>query len=150
MKLHLRMICLAAIASVVSPAFTFARNPEWQKPDEQTVLRIEHDWLKALTERDRVTLDRILADDFMNSTWKGELRDKRQIFEGLAKPVEYSQRLDDLKVNLYQETAIVRGINIVTDQTGRILTRIRFTDVFIYRGGRWQAVAAQETEIKTR
>jgi hypothetical protein len=103
-----------------------------------------------LTERDRAALDRILADDFMNSTWKGELRDKRQMLEGLAKPVRYSQRLDDLKVNLYQETAIVRGINIVTDQTGRILTRIRFTDVFIYRGGRWQAVAAQETEIKTR
>ena len=109
MKLRLRMICLAAIASVVSPAFTFARNPEWQKPDEQTVLRIEHDWLKALTERDRVTLDRILADDFMNSTWKGELRDERQIFEGLAKPVEYSQRLDDLKVNLLSRDCDCEG-----------------------------------------
>ncbi len=41
-------------------------------------------------------------------------------------------------------------MNIVTDQTGRILTRIRFTDVFIYPDGRSQAVAAQETEIKTR
>ncbi len=150
MKLRLGMICLAAIASLISPAFAFGRNPERQKLDEQTVLRIEHDWLKALTERDRAALDRILAGDFMNSTWKGELRDKRQMLEGLAKPVRYSQRLDDLKVNLYQETAIVRGINIVTDQTGRILTRIRFTDVFIYRGGWWQAVAAQETEIKTR
>ncbi len=103
-----------------------------------------------MTERDRAALDPVLADDFMNSTWKGELLDKRQMLEGLAKPVRYCHRLDDLKVNLYQKTAIVRGINIVTDQSGRILTRIRFTDVFIYRDGRWQAVAAQETEIKTR
>jgi len=37
------MISLPAIASLVSPAFTFGRNPERQKLDEQTVLRIEHD-----------------------------------------------------------------------------------------------------------
>jgi len=50
-----------------------------------------------LTERDRAALDRVLADDFVNSTWKGELLDKRQMLEGLAKPVRYCQRLDDLK-----------------------------------------------------
>jgi len=27
------------------------------------------------------------------------------------------------------------------------VARLRFTDVFAYRGGRWQAVAAQETMV---
>ncbi|SRR6266478_1384828 len=94
------------------------------------------------------TLDRILSDDFIDSTWKRELRNKRQMLEELDKPLSYSRHLDDLKVNLYQATAIVRGMNIIRDQTGRILTRIRFTDVFMYRDGHWRAVAAQETEVK--
>jgi hypothetical protein len=149
MKLRSKIIWLIAIALSVSPVCTFGRNSEPQTLDEQPVLRLEQDWLKALTERDRVSLNRILADEFVDCSWHGELRTKQQILAELGERAAYPQRLDDLKVSRYQQTAIVRGINIVTDQTGRVLTRIRFTDVFIYRGGHWQAVAAQETEIKT-
>ena len=147
MNLISKMISLGTIAFCFRLAVGEAQNR--QQADEQTVVRIEDDWLKALSERDRATLDRILSDDFMDSTWKGELRNKRQMLEEVDKPARYSQHLVDLKVNLYQATAIVRGTNIIRDQTGRILTRIRFTDVFMYHDGRWRAVAAQETETKS-
>jgi ketosteroid isomerase-like protein len=32
---------------------------------EQKIRKLAHKWLKAVRRRDRVTLDRILADDFL-------------------------------------------------------------------------------------
>jgi hypothetical protein len=119
MKLCSKIIWLIAIAHSVSPVYTFGRNSEPQTMDEQPVLRLEQDWLKALTERDRVSLNCILADEFVDCSWHGELRTKQQILAALGERAAYPQRLDDLKVSRYQQTAIVRGINIVTDQTGR-------------------------------
>ena len=81
MNLCSKIICLigiVAIALSVSPVYTFGRTSEPQTLDEQPVLRLEQDWLKALTERDRVSLNRILADEFVDCSWRGELRTKRQ------------------------------------------------------------------------
>jgi hypothetical protein len=33
----------------------------------------------------------------------------------------------------------------VLDASGKEIARVRFTDVFVYRDGRWQAVAGHET-----
>lgn len=114
------------------------------------VLRIEHQWLRALVERDRTTLDRILADDFVDSNWKGELRTKRQVLEGLGTPRPHSQYLRDIKIPLCGSMAVARGLNEITGKNGRIVMRIRFTDVLLYRHGNWQAVAAQETPVSSQ
>ncbi|MGB9475300.1 MAG: nuclear transport factor 2 family protein [Candidatus Udaeobacter sp.] len=118
--------------------------------DEHTVLGIEHEWLRALVERDRATLDRILAGDFVDSNWKGELHTKSQVLEGLGTARPYLQHLREVKVQLYGSMAVVRGLNEIRDKDGRIVMRIRFTDVLLYRHGSWQAVAAQETPLNPR
>jgi hypothetical protein len=46
--------------------------------------------------------------------------------------------------------AIARGLNEISDKDGRIVMRIRFTDVFLYRHGNWQAVATQETPVSAK
>jgi hypothetical protein len=137
------------IASSIFPASAFSREMPVQGRDEHTVLGIEHDWLRALIERDRVTLDRILADDFVDSNSKGELHTKRQVLEGLGAPRPYSQHLRDIKIQLYGSMAVARGVNENSGKNGRIVTRIRFTDVLLYRHGNWQAVAAQETPVSS-
>ena len=144
------MPCRVTIALSIFPALAFGREIPVQDRNERAVLRIEHDWLRALVVRDRVALDRILADDFMDSNWKGELRNKWQVLAGLSKPLPYSQRLQDVKINLYQDVAVARGLNVISDQNRRIMMRIRFTDVLLYRNGYWQAVAAQETPVNSR
>jgi len=144
------MLRLLTIALSIFPALAFGREIPIQGRTERTVLRIEHDWLRALVARDRVALDRILADDFMDSNWKGELRNKWQVLAGFSKPLPYSQRLQDVKINLYQDVAVARGLNVISDQNRRIMMRIRFTDVLLYRNGYWQAVAAQETPVNSR
>ena len=143
------MLYRVTIALSIFPALAFGREIPVQDRNERAVLRIEHDWLRALVVRDRAALDRILADDFMDPNWKGELRNKWQVPAGLSKPLPYSQRLRDVEINVYQDVAVARGLNMISDQNGRIMMRIRFTDVLLYRHGHWQAVAAQETPVNS-
>ena len=134
-------------ALIIFAASASSRGAPVLGRDEDTVLRIEHEWLRALVEHDRATLDKILADDFVDSNWKGELRTKSQVLEGLGRARPYSQHLRDIKIQLYGSTAVVRGLNEIGGKNGRIVMRIRFTDVLLYRHTNWQAVAAQETPV---
>jgi hypothetical protein len=69
-----KLVASFVIASSIFAASAFSREMPVQGRDEHTILRIEHEWLRALAECGRATLDRILADDFVDSNWKGELR----------------------------------------------------------------------------
>jgi hypothetical protein len=134
----------------IFPASAFSHEMPVQSRNERTVLGIEREWLRALVQHDRATLDRILADDFVDSNWKGELRTKSQMLEGLGTSSPYLQLLRDVKVHLYGAMAVARGLNEIRDKDGRIVMRIRFTDVLIYLHGNWRAVAAQETPVSSR
>jgi hypothetical protein len=150
MRLLEGFVASFVIASSIFLVSPFSRETPVQGRDEHTVLRIEHEWLRALVERDRATLDRILADDFVDSNWKGELHTKRQVLEGLGAPRPYSQHLRDIKIQLDGSMAVARGLNEIRGKDGLVAMRIRFTDVLLYRHGNWQAVAAQETPVSSQ
>ena len=135
MKVPGRSITSLVIALSTFTPLAFGHEIRLQDRGERTVLRIEHEWLRALVERDLTTLERILADDLMDSSWKGELRTKSQLLEGLSKPLPYSQYLQNIKIKLYASVALARGLNEISDKNGRIAMRIRFTDVLLYRHG---------------
>src|SRR5436309_14205500 len=97
------MLRLLTIALSIFPALAFGREIPIQGRTERTVLRFERDWLRALVQRDRATLHRILADDYIDSNWKSQLRNKRQLLAGLSHPIPYLQRLQDVKIKLYQD-----------------------------------------------
>ena len=59
---------------------------------------------------------------------------------------QYKQKLIDLQASLFGDTAVVRGVNVVSDQQGHEVLRMRFTDVLHYIDGHWLAVSAQETD----
>ena len=58
-------------------------------------------------------------------------------------------QLQDIKVNLYGDTAVLTGKTIFTgtahDQP--FGGSYRWTDVFVQRNGRWQVVASQATNV---
>src|SRR5689334_13966657 len=143
-------VVLFVLVLSIFRALAFSRDVPVQGRDKQTILDIENEWLRALVEHDRATLDKILADDFLDSSWKGELRTKDQVLKGLAAALPYSQRLQDIEVQLHGATAIARGLNEIKEKDGRVVMRIRFTDVFVYRHGSWQAIAAQETPVSSQ
>ena len=147
---RLKEIALLVLVLSIFPMSVFSHEMPVQDRDENTVLRIEYEWLRALIERDRATLDRILADDFVDSNWKGDLHTKRQVLEGLGTSRPYSQHLREIRIQLYGSIAIARGLNEISNKDRRIMMRIRFTDVLLYRHGNWQAVAGQETPVNSQ
>lgn len=50
--------------------------------------------------------------------------------------------------SLFGDIGIVTGIVAATD-AGNDAGRTLFTDIFAYRDGRWQAIEAQETPIRS-
>ena len=115
--------------------------------DTQQLLSLEHRWLDASMQRDIPALHDILADDFIDVTYKGGLRNKADHLQSSLAPSKTRQSLDELKVRFYGDTGIVTGLNTIVALDGSFTAEIRFTDVFVKHDGRWQAVSAQETPV---
>ena len=108
---------------------------------------LEHRWLDALAKHDIAALDALLDDSFVDSTFRGAVRTKHDVLTGPPAGGAYrSIRLDDLAVRRYgSDTAIVTGVNVLQGTAPDDIVRVRFTDVFVRKDGRWRAVSAQET-----
>jgi ketosteroid isomerase-like protein len=111
---------------------------------------VEHRWVEALAAHDTAALDDLLADDFIDSTFRGGIRTKPEILTGPPAGGAYrSTGLEELKVRRYGRTAVVTGVNVLRGPGGDV-AHVRFTDVFVLESGRWRAVSAQETLQETQ
>jgi hypothetical protein len=118
-----------------------------QTHDEKALLSLEDQWLRA---RDVASLDRILASDFVHIAPGGYVLTKAEHiawFEKHIPPANRTVRLDKLRVRIYGNTSIVNGFVVNSDLRGTEEQRTAFTDVFVFRDGRWQAVNAQENPV---
>jgi hypothetical protein len=111
------------------------------------VLATEHEWVRAIEARDSRALSCILASDFADTNWRGELAPRSAVLGRLSSRPPSTLRLTSLSVVQNGPFAIVRGVNTQTGADGRSSGSVRFTDAFIYRGGTWRAISAQETPI---
>ena len=111
------------------------------------VLATEHEWVRAIEARDVRALYCILTRGFADTSWRGELISRSVVLDRLPSRPPSTLRLSNLSVSQDGPFAIVRGINTQTSADGGSSGSVRFTDVFIYRGGTWRALFAQETPI---
>jgi len=119
---------------------------------EETIMQVERDWGDALTKRDMVALDRILGDDHSVTTKDGSVLTKAQELANY-KSGESTNELSDfdpMKVRVFGDTAVVTGGHREKSQYhGRDTSgHYRWTDLFVKRNGRWQAVASQLTRVE--
>jgi len=111
------------------------------------VLAAERDWVAALEQGDHARLDCRLAPGFTDSNWQGRLLSRADAVARISGP-RPRLLLQALEVELLGRTAIVHGLNTQRGADGTIEGTVRFTDVFAYRQGRWQALSAQETPAR--
>jgi hypothetical protein len=141
-SLVLFFVCTTVVSIWSQPA----RDPA---KDQEAIGSIEQAWLHAHAA---ATLDRILAADFVHVIPVDHFLTKAEHIDWTVRhpePKDRHTRFDKLNVRLYGNIAIVNGTVIASDANGKELDRTAFTDVFAYRDGRWQAINAQENQIRT-
>jgi ketosteroid isomerase-like protein len=118
---------------------------------EADLLKVEREWLDAYMKSDIAALERIKADDYNITYSTGEVMTKAQEIAKLKSmpAAAFKLNTEDTRVRLYGDTAVLTGalIQSWTDNGKPMNVRLRYTDVWAKRNGRWQVVAAQLTNI---
>jgi ketosteroid isomerase-like protein len=116
-----------------------------QKEIGRYLLDNERQWAESVATGDTSVIDRILADDFVGVDPTGRLYNKQQMIADTRNAPKYyvSNRLNDVKVRFYGDTAIAQGSETWEKRTGE-RGRFVWTDTWIRHNGRWQIVAAED------
>ena len=121
--------------------------PSGQAKDGGALVQLEQSWAKALEHKDSDAVACILADDFQDIDTYGQVRSRAESLAHIAQRRPWGNQLSDLQPHVLGDFGYVRGLNTVVDAEGKTVAKIRFTDVFAYRDGRWLAVSAQESLV---
>ena len=91
-----------------------------------------------------------MASDWAVIDIQGRVRTKAEVLEEMfatQDPGIEAMTIDDVMVRMVGEIGVVTGRTVATGSDGSTV-RLRFTDVFVRRDGRWQVVASQGTPIQ--
>jgi C-terminal processing protease CtpA/Prc/ketosteroid isomerase-like protein len=149
-KVKRLLIITLSVVLFSNLALAQTANTAQSSADEKAVTQLVHEWLDALVKSDFDALNRIIADDYIITNSDGSVLGKQQDLEPLKAGLKFeSASIEDLKVRVYGETAVVTGVTTFKGSfKGREFTsRGRFTDVWLKRDGRWQAIASQESAL---
>lgn len=116
-----------------------------------TLTDLEHEWTVANINADKKKLSRILADDYVGTTFDGKTQGKADYLRTITRDTSIQKwEFDDLKVSLKGDRASLTGLFKleVKDQEGEVRpVAFRFTDKFVWRDNRWQAVSSEVTAV---
>jgi ketosteroid isomerase-like protein len=123
-----------------------ASCPKGQAKDEATLVEIEQTWARAIEQHNMPALECILAHEFEEAGSAGELIDRAQMLASAATSGDVHYELSDMRVHLYGNFGYVRGVGVARD-SDKPTVKHRFTDIFVYRDGRWQCVAGHQSSF---
>lgn len=111
--------------------------------EQDAVLQQEARWLTAITSGDKDTIESILSPNFKHISSDGKLLDRGQEMAGIV-PEQFTMNPTEQTVDIVGDTAVIHGVNTLVE-SGKVIARERFTDVFVKQNGTWMALAAHET-----
>ena len=123
--------------------------------DEKLLAELQQTLANAWVSGDRATIERIIAPDWSSTGPDGRVMDRAgvmvDVFETRLHKI-HRVEIDDVKVRVFGDAAVVTGR---THGAGEVRGSaydvfIRFTDTFVRRGGRWQAVASHASLLTGR
>jgi ketosteroid isomerase-like protein len=142
-------LSLLAVLTLVALATPLAAQAPG--PAEKELTDLENRWAEAVVKGDVATLETLYSDEYLAIDPMGAVYTKAQdiatVKSGSFKLASF--KLDDIKVRVHSEAAIVTGRNTIkaTYMGKDISGAYRFTDTFVKRGGRWQVLTTQGTAI---
>lgn len=145
------LLTVLSIALVVMVSPTLAANQDRRaEKDRAALAQIQQDLANAWVSGDRPAVERIIAPEWRSTGPDGRSSDRARVFgDVFEKRVHRIRRLeiDDVRVQVFGDAAVVTGR---THGSGDFAGTpydvvIRFTDTFVRRGDRWQAVASHSS-----
>ena len=116
---------------------------------QQALMQVERDWAAAIVRHDGATISRIVAEDWLETSWDGSSFGKAQALADLPFGTTESITMDPIRVRVFGDVAIVTTGDVEKstfkgqDSSGHYV----WTDVYMRRNGQWQAVATQGSKV---
>ena len=152
-----RLILIALtinIAAFLVSSQTKNKKPKSPSNVESQLMQLERDIGEANIKRDKAFFERVEADEFIFTDSGGGITTKAEDVASLDKPVGetklISYVIDDMKVRIYGRTAVVTGrvTSTYKQKDKELVSKTRFTDVFVKRDGSWQLVAGHSSRLR--
>ena len=141
---------ILAAGLLASPLFGQPAKPA-ASADEDAVRKLEQEWSNAQKSGNVEKLTAILADDWIGLGYDGNRSGKRDFLRAVKSG---SSKLEsftfgEVDVKVIGNVAIVQGESTETSSTHGENTSGRWVwmDVFVKRGGAWQAVRSQSARV---
>ena len=136
--------CLAVAALI---AFAPARLYASPSDDEKAVAALDTQYQAAVANNDAAEMDRILADDFVLITGRGDAHSKTDLLnEARSKAVIYEHQEDThQKVRVWGSTAVVTALLWAkgTEQGKPFEYKLWFSDVYVRTPNGWRYIFGQ-------
>ena len=118
---------------------------------QQTLMQMERDWGQAAAKNDTAAVDKFVADDWVGIDFEGKSVTKAEAMADMKSGASTTQsyEIGPMKVRELGNTAVVTGSDTEKstykgkDSSGKYV----WTDVWVMRDGRWQAVASQSVKV---
>ena len=123
-----------------------------QSADEKAVLDAEKRRFDAQVSKDYAVLDKVLADDLIYAHSNGNTDTKQAYIQSIrdGKSNYASIEPQEQKVRVYGNTAVINGVCLIKMNNNNTPTdlKLRYTDVYVKKGGQWQMVAWQSLRLQ--
>jgi ketosteroid isomerase-like protein len=142
-----------ALVAVLSPAlWSGCTLPKYGRPPPDPaggLFLLERDLFTALQKKDIPTLEHLIAVDFVLRQTGQADQDRRQFIAGVQTlPGTLEVTGEGLDARVVGDTGVITGIQRgkVKFDDGRVVEDLQvFTDVAVFRDGRWQLALAHST-----
>ena len=112
---------------------------------KDTIRAVQNELDQAELEADSLTLERLIADDFLSIGPKGFVLDKR---EWIGRHVHFTYHaldVSEMDIRLYDNAAIVRTIqrNKASYKDQKVELAVRVSQVWVQQAAEWRMAAIQ-------
>jgi ketosteroid isomerase-like protein len=146
-----RALLLAVLTLTLDPSARALLPKREAHAVHKQIESLEMAWRQAVVDNNIPAIDHLLADDYVGITANGTIEDKSQtIAQRKAGTVRVTVLiLDDLKIRLYGDIAVVTSIADIQGVNGQsdISGKYRYTRVYNRRLGEWKIVSFEASRI---
>ena len=140
MKFAMWLLMLSALAHA-------APCPTSQEKNGNALAKAELAWARSLEQSDAAALDCILAPEFEDAGPDGKLTDRAATLTKAAEHRAVHHQLSEMRAHVQDDFGYIRGLATALNAQGKVVAVVRFTDVYVYREGRWQCLAGHESML---